>query len=82
LSLKTPFLQALKDVPIFNKYVKEEFILRLWRRIKYAPTINVIGKLVDFMIGNFIVPKYLDPESILVNVHINNTLILNTLIDL
>jgi hypothetical protein len=57
LSLKTPFLQALKDVPIFNKYVKEEFIIRLWRRRKDVPTINVIGKLVYLMIGKSIVPN-------------------------
>jgi hypothetical protein len=82
LCIKIPLLQALKDVPIFNKYVKEECIRRLGRRRKYAPTINVIGQLVDLMLGKLIVPKYLDPGSPLVNVHINNTLIQNTLIDL
>jgi hypothetical protein len=34
------------------------------------------------MLGKLIVPKYLDPGSPLVNVHINKTLIHNTLIDL
>jgi hypothetical protein len=34
------------------------------------------------MLGKLIVPKYLDPWSRLINVHINNTLLKNTLIDL
>jgi hypothetical protein len=34
------------------------------------------------MLGKLIVPKYLDPGSPLVNVHINITLVQNTLIDL
>jgi hypothetical protein len=34
------------------------------------------------MLGKIIVPKYLDPGIPLVNVHINKTLIQNTLIDL
>jgi hypothetical protein len=82
LCIKIPLLQALKDVPIFNKYIKEECIRRPGRKRKYAPTINVIGQLVDLMLGKLIVPKYLDPGSPLVNVHINNTLVHNTLIDL
>jgi hypothetical protein len=34
------------------------------------------------MLGRIVVPKYLDPGSPIVNVHINNNLIQNTLIDL
>jgi hypothetical protein len=49
---------------------------------KDTPTINVIGQLVDLMLGKIIVPKYLDLGIPLVNVHINKTLIQNTLIDL
>jgi hypothetical protein len=82
LCVKIPLLQAIKYVPIYNKFIKEECIKRLGRKKKDTPTINVIGKLVDLMLGRIIVPKYLDPGSPLVNVHINNILIQNTLIDL
>ena len=82
MCIKIPLLQDLKDVPIFNKYIKKECIRRPGRKRKDAPTINVIGQLADLMFGKLIVPKDLDPESPLVNVHINNTLVHNTLIDL
>ena len=82
MCINIPILQALKDVPIFNKYIKEECIIRLGRRRKDTPTINFIGQLADRMLGKLIVPKYLDPRSPLVSVHINNTLVQNTIIDL
>jgi hypothetical protein len=81
LCIKIPLLQAIKDVPIFNRFIKEKCIRRPWRKRKDAPTINVIGQLVDLMLGKLIVPKYLDPGSPLVNVHINKTLFQNPLID-
>jgi hypothetical protein len=82
LCIKIPLLQALKDVPIFNKYAKEQCITRLGRRRKYSPTLNVIGQLADLMLGNLILPKYLNLGSPLVNVHIKNTLFQNTIIDM
>jgi hypothetical protein len=82
LCVKIPLLQAIKDVPIYNRFIKEECIKRPGRKRKDTPTINVIGQLVDLMLGRIIVPKYLDPGIPLVNVHINKTLIQNTLIDL
>jgi hypothetical protein len=69
-------------VPIFNKYIKEECIRRSERKTKDDPTINVIGQLADLMLEKLIVPKYLDRGSPLVNVHINNTLIQNNIIDI
>ncbi len=52
------------------------------KRKRDAPTINVIGQLFDLMLGEVIYPKYLDPGSPVVNVHINGTIIPHTLIDL
>jgi hypothetical protein len=69
-------------VPLLNIFIKEECIRRPRRKIKDIPTINVTGQLADLMIGKITVPKYLDPGIPLVNVHINKTLIQNTLIDL
>ena len=47
-----------------------------------APTINVIGQPSDLMLGQVICPKYLDPGSHIVDVHINGTIIPHTLIDI
>ena len=52
------------------------------KKSRDAPTINVVGKLVDLMLGKVISPKYLDLGSLIVDVHINNTVVPNTLIDL
>jgi hypothetical protein len=82
LYIKIPLLQDLKDVPNFNNYINEECIRKKGRKRKYAPTINVVGQLADLMLGKLIIPKYLDLGSPLVNIHINNILVQNTLIDL
>jgi hypothetical protein len=82
LCIKIPLLKYLKDVPISNKYIKEECIRRPERKRKDVPTINVIGQLTNLILGKLIVPKYLDPRSPLLDVNINRTLVYNTLIDL
>ena len=82
LCVKIPLLQAIKDVPIYNKLIKEKFFRHPGRRRRDALTINVIGQLSDLMLGQVICPKYLDPGSPIVDVHINGTIIPHTLIDL
>jgi len=81
LCVKIPLLQAMKDVPIYNKMIKEKCFKHPGRRRRDAPTINVIGQLSDLMLG-LICLKYLDPGSLVVDVHINGTIIPHTLIDL
>ena len=80
--MRIPLLQAIKDVPIYNKLVKENRFRHPGRRKRDASTINVIGQLSDLMLGQAIYPKYLDPGSPVVDVHINGTIIPHTLIDL
>ena len=82
MCVKIPLLQAIRDVPIYNKLIKEKCFRHLGRRKRDAPTINVIGQLSDLMLGQVICPKYLDPGSPVVDVHINGTVIPHTLIDL
>eukprot|EP00253_Pinus_taeda_P021375 PITA_21375 len=82
LCVKIPLLQAIKDVPIYNKLIKEKCFRHPGRRKKNASTIIVIGQLSDLMLGQVICPKYLDPGSPVVDVHINGTIIPQTLIDL
>ncbi|MDW3502964.1 hypothetical protein NQ272_27810, partial [Escherichia coli] len=68
--MKIPLLQAKKDVPIYNKLMKEKCFRHPDRRKRDSPTINVIGQLSDLMLGQVICPKYLDPGSPVVDVHI------------
>jgi len=82
LCVKIPLLEAIKDVPIYNKLINEKCFRHPGRRKKDASTINVIGQLSDLMLGQLIYPKYLDPWSPVVDVHINGTIITHTLIDL
>jgi len=82
LCVKIPFLQAIKYVPIYNRLIKEKCFRHPRRHKRDAPTINVIGQLFDLMLGQVICPKYQDPRSLVVDVHINGTMIPHTLIDM
>jgi len=62
--------------------IKEKCFKHLGRRKGDAPTINVIGQLSNLMLGQVICPKYLDPGSPIVDVHLNGTIVPHTLIDL
>lgn len=82
MCVKIPLLQAIKDVPIYNNFIKEKCFKHPRRRNKYTPTINVTSQLSDLMFGRVIFPKYLDPGSLVVDVHIDGIIIPHTLIDL
>eukprot|EP00253_Pinus_taeda_P010094 PITA_10094 len=82
LCVKIPLLQSIKYVPIYNRLIKEKCFRNLGRHKRDAPTINVIGQLSNLMLGQIICPKYLDPGSPVVDVHINGTMVPHTLIDL
>ena len=51
LCVKISLLQAIKDVPIYNRLIKEKFFRHPGRRKRYGPTIVVIGQLSDLMLG-------------------------------
>ena len=82
LCVKIPLLQAIKGLPIYNKLIKEKCFRHPSMGKRDASTINVIGQLSDLTLGQVICPKYLDPMSPVVDVHINGTIIPHTLIDL
>jgi hypothetical protein len=75
-------LQAIKDIPIYAKTIKELCIKKTGRKKKDPQTMQVIGKLADLMSGKIYMQKYEDPGSPIVKIHINNVAITNTLIDL
>lgn len=61
--------------------MKETCIKTPRRRRKDPPTINVVGRLVDIMLGKVITPKYDDIGIPIVIVQINDNQIPKTLID-
>eukprot|EP00253_Pinus_taeda_P002111 PITA_02111 len=76
------FIEAIKDVPIYNRLIKEKCFRHPGRCKRDTPTINVIGKLSNLILGQIICQKYLDPGSPVVDVHINGTMIPHTLTDM
>ncbi|XP_057841299.2 uncharacterized protein LOC131050994 [Cryptomeria japonica] len=80
--VKIPLFQAIKDVPISGKAIKEACLKKPGRKKKDPHTIHVVGQLEDLMLGKFCVPKYSNPGSPLVAVVINGVQFQNTLIDL
>ena len=47
-----------------------------------TPNINFVGQLSDLVLGRVIFPKYLDPGSPLVDVHIDGIITPHTLINI
>ena len=78
----SPLLLDIKEIPIYNKFVKETCIKQPVR-IKLDPDIiNIVGHLIDVIIEKVLTPKYANPTSPIVSVHINSTFIPKTLINL
>jgi hypothetical protein len=82
LCVKIPLIQAIKDIPIYNKVSKDLCIRKPRRKKQYRPTTQVVGKLSKLMLGQTINPKYVYPVNHVVQVYIGKTPIPNTLIDL
>ena len=77
--VKIPLLQAIKDIPIYTKAVKE---LCLNKRRKDPSKIHVVGNLAGLMSNTVFIEKYVDPGIPMVTITINNFSITKTLIDL
>lgn len=82
LCVKIILPQSIKDAPLYKKFINEEFLRRPRRNKMDDTTINVINQIVYLMLGRVITPKYLNPRSTVVYVHINEIIVLNTLIGL
>ena len=80
--VQIPLFQAIKDIHIYGKAIREAF-LKNPRRMKKDPTIvHVVGQLANIMLGKLITPKYFHLGSPVVNISSNGQSIKNTLIDL
>jgi hypothetical protein len=80
--VKNPLLQAIKDIPIYTKSIKELCSNKTNKIRKDPPTIHVIGNLVGLMSNTISIEKYFDPGIPMVTITINNFSISKTLIDL
>jgi hypothetical protein len=80
--VKIPLLQAIKDIPIYTKSIKELCSKKINKIRKDPPTIHVIGNLAGLMSNTISIEKYVDLGIPIVTITINNSSISKTLIDL
>jgi len=80
--IKIPLLQAIKEIPILAKTIKELSLKRPGKKPRDTRRIHLVGKIADIMMGKITMQKYIDPGSPIVRTHINGIEIPNTLIDL
>jgi hypothetical protein len=80
--VKIPLLQAIKDIPIYTKAIKELCSKKTNKIRKDPPTIHVIGNLAGLMSNTISIEKYVDPGIPMVTITINHFSISKTLIDL
>ena len=80
--IKIPLLQAIRDVPIYSKMVRELFLKKPGRKQKDPPTIHVIGQLSNYISDCSLPPKFANSGNPMVTICINEILIGNTLVHL
>ena len=47
-----PILQALHNISIYAKTIRDLVVKKLGKKPKYPPTVHVVGKLSELMMGN------------------------------
>jgi len=82
LCIKIPLLQAIQDIPIYAKTIKELCIKKPKRRITTNPTVQVFSTLSNLLLGRESPVKYEDPGYLIVTVQINGCSFPNALVDL
>ena len=71
--VKILLLQALQDVTIYARTVRDLCTRKPGRKPRDPPTIHVIGKLSALIMGKTLLAKYDDPGNPTVTVQIGNT---------
>jgi hypothetical protein len=83
LYIKIPLLQALQDIPIYAKTIKELCGRKPVRKIKNSSsTVHVVGALSDLILGREEPVKYVDLGNPIVTFQIQGCSFPNTLVDL
>ena len=73
LYVKIPLLQALQDVPIYARTVRDLCTKKPGRKPRDPPTVHVIENLSSLIIGKTPVTKYDDPGNPTVTVQVGQT---------
>jgi hypothetical protein len=82
LHVNIPLLQAIRDVLIYAKTMRDICIRRPGRKPRDPLTVHVVGDLSEIMLGKTPPIKYGDPGNPTVTVKIGQTSIPHVLIDL
>lgn len=61
MCIKIPLLQAIQDIPIYAKPIKELCIKKPKRRTTTNPTVQIVGTLSELLSGMETPVKYEDP---------------------
>ena len=80
--VKIPLLQAIRDIPIYSKAIRDVCVKKPGRKPKDPPTMYVMGRLSELLQGKTPLLKYGDPGNPTVTVQIDLVFISNTLVDL
>ena len=80
--IKILFLQAIQDIPIYAKTIKELCIKRPRRNVIDNPRVQVVSTLSDILSGKETPIKYEDPGKPIVTVQIYGQTLTNALVDL
>ena len=70
MHVQIPLFQAIKDVPIYGKSIREACLEKHGRKKKDPTIVHVVGQLANIMLGKLITPKYSDLGSPVVDVSI------------
>jgi hypothetical protein len=82
LSVKIPLLQALRDVPIYARTMREICVKKPGRKTKDPLIVHVMDNLSALMSGKAPLVKYGDPIHPTITVQIGKTIIPQVLVDL
>jgi hypothetical protein len=75
-----PLLQALRDVPIYAKTVRDLFVKKPGRKPRDPLTVHVVGELSELMLGKTPPIKYGDLGNPTVTIKIGQTFIPDVLV--
>ncbi|CAF1490659.1 unnamed protein product [Adineta steineri] len=78
---KIPLLQAIKDIPILAKTIKELCLKKPGRKKKQPTKVQVIGQMVELISNQPRLIRYGNPGNPIVTTHIKHIPIPNTLVD-
>jgi len=82
LYVKIPLLQALRDVPIYTRTIRDIFIKKPGRKSKDPLTVHVMGDVAALMTRKARPIKYGDPGHRTVTVQVGKTFISRVFVDL